>query len=132
MAISPFRPGSLSRTTSDYFVSMRRDVDGLNRQLQTGQRAESYGGLGLERRTSLDMRAKLSAVEGYKATIEQTELRVKLMTQNLERLHKLGQDTKADMTLAKFEVLSDGTTQPQKNADQRFKEIVDLLNIDLA
>lgn len=132
MAISPFKPGSLSRTGSDYFVSMRRDMDGLNRQLQTGQKSESYGGLGLERRTSLDMRARLSSIEGYNSTIQHTELRLKMMTQNLERLSKLGQDTKADMTLAKFDILSDGTTFAQKNAEQRFKEIVDLLNVDIA
>jgi flagellar hook-associated protein 3 FlgL len=132
MALTPYRPGSLTRTNSDLFVSMRRDMTSLQRQLTTGQRADTYGGLGFERRTSLDMRAKLSAIEGYNATIDQTTLRVKMMTQNLERLNALGQDTKSDMTLAKFDLLSDGTTFAQKNAEQRFKEVVDLLNADLA
>ena len=54
------------------------------------------------------------------------------MTQHLERLNKLSQDTKADVTLSKFELLSDGPTFVQKNAEQRFKEIIDLLNTDIA
>ncbi|HEV2560074.1 MAG TPA: hypothetical protein VGU45_15745 [Microvirga sp.] len=132
MAISPFKPGSLTRTSGTNFVSMRNDLADLQRQLTTGQRADTYGGLGFERRTSLDMRARLSAIDGYKDTIDQTTLRIKMMTQNLERLSKLGQDTKSDIMLAKFNLLSDGTTFAQKNAEQRFKEVVDLLNADLA
>jgi flagellin-like hook-associated protein FlgL len=132
MALSPFRPGSLTRSATDYFVSLRRDMTTLQRQLQTGQRADSYGGLGFERRTSLDIRAKLAAMEGYQSNIEQSDLRIKVMTQHLERLNKLSQDTKADVTLSKFDLLSDGTTFVQKNAEQRFKEIIDLLNTDIA
>lgn len=132
MTLSPFRPGSLTRSTTDFFVSTRRDLTTLQRQLQTGQKADSYGGLGFVRRTSLDVRARLSAIEGHNATIEQADLRIRIITQNLERLNKLSLDTKADVTLSNFDLLSDGTTFAQKNAEQRFKEIIDLLNTDIA
>jgi flagellin-like hook-associated protein FlgL len=111
---------------------MRRDMMELQRQLVTGQKADSYGGLGFERRTSLDARAKLAAIESYSGVIEQTDLRIKMMTQNLERLGKLASDTKSDLTVPKFEPLSDGRTFAQKTAEQRLKEAIDLLNTDLA
>jgi hypothetical protein len=132
MAITPFRTGSLAGSTSDLFVSMRREMLALQRQLVTGQKADTYGGLGFERRTSLDARAKLAAIETYTASIEQADLRIKMMTQNLERLNKLALDTKSDLTVPKFEPLSDGRTFAQKTAEQRLKEAIDLLNTDLA
>lgn len=131
MALSPLNSGLLNRS-NDLFVSMRRDLLDLQRQLTTGQKAATYGGLGFERRTSLDVRAKLSAIEGYNATIDQSTLRLKVMLQNLERLNKIGQDTKSDTTLSRFEPQSDGRTFAQKNAEQRMKESIDLLNADFA
>ena len=113
MTISTFRPGNLTGSASDLFVSMRRDLLALQRQLVTGQKADSYGGLGFDRRTSLDGRAKLAALETYMASIDQADLRIKMMTQNLERLNKLALDTKSDLTVPKFEPLSDGRTFAQ-------------------
>jgi flagellar hook-associated protein 3 FlgL len=129
MALSPLNGGSRA---GDYFVTMRRDLLDLQRQLTTGQRAATYGGLGFERRTSLDVRARLSALEGYTAAVDGADLRLKMMVQNLERLDALGQDTKSDATLARFELLSDGRTFSQMNAEQRLKEAIDLLNSDVA
>ncbi|HEY8383119.1 MAG TPA: hypothetical protein VIL09_13305 [Microvirga sp.] len=132
MALSPFNASSFNRSSTDYFVSMRRDMEALQRQLSTGQKADTFGGLGFERRTSLDARAKLSSIEGYRASIDQADLRIKLMVQHLERLTKLGSDTKGDLIVPKFELLGDGRTFAQNNAEQRLKEALDLLNVDLA
>jgi flagellin-like hook-associated protein FlgL len=132
MTISSFRPGNPTGSASDLFVSMRRDLLALQRQLVTGQKADSYGGLGFDRRTSLDGRAKLAALETSMASIDQADLRIRMMTQNLERLNKLALDTKSDLTVPKFEPLSDGRTFAQKTAEQRLKEAIDLLNTDLA
>src|SRR5918995_4025376 len=129
MALSPLNGGSRA---GDHFVTMRRDLLDLQRQLTTGQRAATYGGLGFERRTSLDVRARLSALEGYTAAVDGADLRLKMMVQNLERPDALGQDTKSDATLARFELLSDGRTFSQKNTEQLLKEAIDLLNSDVA
>ncbi len=132
MTISPFKPGALTRGSADFFVSLRRDMAELQRQLVTGQKADSYGGLGFERRTSLDARARLSALDTFSDIIGQADLRIRMMTQNLEHLAKLGADTKSDLALTKFEQLSDGRTFAQKTADQRLREAIDLLNADFA
>ena len=132
MTISPFKPGALTRGSADFFVSLRRDMAELQRQLVTGQKADSYGGLGFERRTSLDARARLSALDTFSDIIGQADLRIRMMTQNLEHLAKLSADTKSDLALTKFEQLSDGRTFAQKTADQRLREAIDLLNADFA
>jgi flagellar hook-associated protein 3 FlgL len=132
MTISPFSPGSLTRSSGDLFVSMRRDLADLQRQLVTGKRADTYGGLGFGRRTSLDARAKLSAIEGYTSAIGNADLRIKLMVQGLARIGKLGSEMKSDTTLTKFELLSDGRTFGQQNAEVRLKEAIDLLNMEVS
>ena len=76
MTISPFKPGALTRGSADFFVSLRRDMAELQRQLVTGQKADSYGGLGFERRTSLDARARLSALDTFSDIIGQADLRI--------------------------------------------------------
>ena len=64
----PFAAGSLAAQRSgDLFVGMRRELDELQRQLATGQKSQTFGGLGLERRTSLDFRGKLLG-ESYQTT----------------------------------------------------------------
>ena len=129
MTISPFKPGSLCRARSaDLFVSMRRDMAELQRQLVTGQKADTFGGLGFERRTSLDARAKtLGHRRLFPTSSARPTCASRMMTQNLERLAKLGADTKSDLALSKFELLSDGRTFAQKNAEQRLQEAIDLL-----
>ncbi|MFL5146298.1 MAG: hypothetical protein ACJ8DP_23570 [Microvirga sp.] len=128
---SPFAAGSLAaRRSGDLFVGLRRELDGLQRQLATGQRSETFGGLGFERRASLDIRGKLSAIDGYMATVKDAEFRVSLMTMGLSRLTAMGGDTKADLLTPGFDLGTDGRTTPQKNAEERLKLAIDVLNTD--
>jgi flagellar hook-associated protein 3 FlgL len=128
---SPFAARSLAaRRSGDLFVGLRRELDGLQRQLATGQRSETFGGLGFERRASLDIRGKLSALDGYMATVKDAEFRVTLMTLGLSRLTAMGSDTKADLLPPGFDLGTDGRTTPQKNAEERLKLAIDVLNTD--
>jgi flagellar hook-associated protein 3 FlgL len=100
--------------------------------MATGQRAETFGGLGLERRASLDFRGKLSAIEGYTAAIKDAQLRVTLMTQGLERLTEIAGKTRTDLSPPKFDPGPDGRTLAQVAAEDRLKLAIDILNSDLA
>jgi flagellar hook-associated protein 3 FlgL len=136
MAISPyatpFSAGSLAaRRSGDLFVGMRRELDDLQRQLATGQRSETFGALGLERRTSLDFRGRLSALDGYLATIKDAQFRVSLMTDGLSRLDAMAGTTKSELSPPKFDPGSDGRTTPQRNAEERLKLVIDVLNTEV-
>jgi flagellin-like hook-associated protein FlgL len=136
MAISPyatpFSAGSLAaRRSGDLFVGMRRELDDLQRQLATGQRSETFGGLGLERRSSLDVRGRLSALDGYLSTIKDAQFRVGLMTDGLSRLEAMAATTKGELAPAKFDPGADGRTTPQRNAEERLKLALDVLNTEV-
>src|SRR5215204_1005079 len=129
----PFAAGSLAaRRSGDLFVGMRRELDDLQRQMATGQRSQTFGGLGLERRASLDFRGKLSALDGYMASIKDAQLRVTMMTQGLERLTAMAGSTKSELSPPKFDPGSDGRTSAQVAAEDRLKLAIDILNSEIA
>jgi len=129
---APFAAGSTAaRRSGEQFVAIRRDLDALQRQFATGLKAETYGGLGLERRTSLDIRAKLSALTGYGDAIKGAELRLTLMTQGLERLDSAARDIKAALLPPQFDPGPNGRTTAQLSAEERLKLAVDILNSEV-
>ena len=77
MTIRPLAPGALvANRAADTFIAMRRDLDDMQRRLATGKVADSYAGLGFERRSSLDVRGKMAMLSGYNTTIDNGTLRL--------------------------------------------------------
>jgi len=116
---------------ADLMVSMRRDLDELQRQLVTRKKAETYGGLGVQRGVSLDARGKLAAINGYRAGIEQAELRVKLVTQGVEQLAKDRGTMNSDLFAPEFNPDASGRTSVQKAAEGRLTAAINILNSDV-
>ena len=70
MTISAFAAGTYRfDRQSASLVGMKNQLDGLAQQLSTGRTAETYGGLGVARTTSLSAHAAISAQDGYLAAI---------------------------------------------------------------
>ncbi|MDJ1158468.1 flagellar biosynthesis protein FlgL [Chelatococcus sp. SYSU_G07232] len=129
MAINSFKPGSVSaQRSSSLFVNMRAELNTLMQQISTGKLSDTYGGLGFDRRTSLDFRAQLSTIAGYKTSIQDGDLRLKLMNQSLERIAKITREAKTDVPPGNFTPAPDGRTLGQKQAEERLREAIDLLN----
>jgi flagellin-like hook-associated protein FlgL len=132
VTIRSFAPGALANTrTADMFVSMRRELDDLQRQLATGKKSDTYAGLGFERRSSLDARGKMAMLSGYQTTIESGTLRLKMMSQVAERLDKMAGETRSDLLGSGFDIGGDGRGTAQFLAEQRLREALDHLNSDL-
>lgn len=129
----PFAANSLAaRRSGDLFVGMRRELDDLQRQMATGQKSATFGGLGLERRTSLDFRGKLSAIDGYLAAIDDAQLRVTMMTQGLERLDAMAGAARSALSPPRFDPAADGRSLAQRSAEDQLKLAIDVLNGELA
>lgn len=99
MTISAFAAGTYRfDRQSASLVSMKDQLDGLGRQLSTGRTAETYGGLGTARTTSLSAHAAISAQDGYLAAITSAETRVKLTSASLTQLSSLSDSTRSNLT----------------------------------
>jgi flagellin-like hook-associated protein FlgL len=124
--------GSLSaRRSGESFVTMRRELDDLQRQLVSGKRSETYAGLGLGRRTSLDSRAKLSAIAGYQDAITDGSFRLKLMTKGVESLTKAAGEQRSLLLNPVFDRGATGKTTAQTSALNSLKHALSVLNTDV-
>ncbi|KQT08574.1 hypothetical protein ASG40_11915 [Methylobacterium sp. Leaf399] len=101
MSISPFTAGTyVSDRNAANLVSIKNRLDGLSTQLATQQTADSYGGLGSARTTSLSAHATLSALDGYDAAIAGATTRVNLATTSVTQVATLGDGVRASLAAA--------------------------------
>ncbi|WP_232627917.1 hypothetical protein [Methylobacterium sp. Leaf118] len=96
--IPPFAAGTYRfDRQSASLVGMKSALDGLSRQLSTGRTAETYGGLGTGRTTSLSAHAAISAQEGYLAVLASADTRVKLTSASLTQIKTLAESTRSNL-----------------------------------
>lgn len=91
MLIKPFAAGSYvsDRTTSN-LIGLKSRLDTLTAQLASGRAADTYGGLGAARTTSLDVHAAISAITGYATAIDGATTRASVLTNSLTQIRTLG------------------------------------------
>ncbi len=90
MTISAFTAGTYvqDRNTAN-LVRLKSQLDTLSTQLTTGRAAETYGGIGSARTTSLSAHASLSALDGYDIAITANKTRVTLATTAVSQVSAL-------------------------------------------
>ncbi|MFK7793066.1 MAG: hypothetical protein AB8B88_10410 [Devosiaceae bacterium] len=120
-----------SSINTDRMLSLRTQLDTLQRQLGTGMRADNYADLGASRSTSLEFRAERAALDGFQSAIERTEVTFSLMSKTLERLDEIASDMKGDALPTSFVIQNGDRTTAQVSAEFRFYETVTLLNSDV-
>lgn len=123
---------SLTTTMAARTISQMRDqLADLQRQLGTGKKADTYGGLGLGSSLVLNLRAQLSSTDVFQSNSINVETRVKLMSVSLERIRNIREETRADLTAPfDYSLVQDGQTAAQRSAYGRLGEMLSLLNGD--
>jgi flagellin-like hook-associated protein FlgL len=119
--------GSRSALMAQSLVEMRRQLDDLQRQLGTGQKSETYAGVGLNRGLAVGLRARLSALEGYNSAIANVGVRLDIAQSSLTRLSDIGRDVKA-AAFQSVNIESSGATISQSIASSGLGEMLGLLN----
>ncbi len=132
MTIPPFVPGAYrSSVNAASLRDTRNSLDDLQRQLVTGKKSVSYGGLGADRITSLSLRARSSEIEGFKTTIVSFQNRARLLDLGLDQLGKMSGELRSSTFLPQFNPDSTGKTSMQRYARARLDEAVDVLNTEI-
>jgi len=129
MALSPL---STSFNLIQETGAIRDQLSSLQLQLATGKKATTYSELGLDRSLAISLRARVSAIDGYSATITQTLIRISLVQEHLSRLNDIASATKSAAFGDQFELIENGRTQLQLGARSDLDEVVALLNFELA
>lgn len=132
MPVDPFIPSSSNaRRNGSMFIQMRAQMDDLQRQLATGQKAASFADLGVGRRVSVDSRAKISALEGWTKAIDQGNTRITFMMQSIEGIAKNTLDGKSDARPGAYVQGSNGQVAGQLLARDRLSQSIDMLNAEV-
>lgn len=131
MTITAYGTGAYRAAKPQSFTSTRAELTDLERQLATQKKAESYGDLGIDRRTSLDINAKLSTLESWLGGIQRGDVNLKIATQAVETFAKLTSETRTDSRSNSYVPSSTGRSGPQVLAEEKFKQTIDLLNSDV-
>lgn len=128
MTITSYGTGAYRAAKPNSFVSTRGELADLERQLATKERAESYGDLGMDRRTSLDLNAKVSSLDSWLGGIALADVNLKLSTKAVESFAKLTSETVNDTRSNSYVASSTGRSAPQVLAEEKFKQTLDMLN----
>ncbi len=112
-------------------VELRARTEDLQRQLATGKKSETYGGLGADRTLSLALRSRTASIEGYVSTINQASIRIETVTVHLSRLREIAADTRQTALTGEFDAIANGQTQLQVGAKIDLEESLALLNFEI-
>ncbi|MGU3537259.1 flagellin [Methylobacterium sp. A54F] len=112
--IAPFAAGSYgtARNTQN-LLNLKTQLDGLSTQLSTGKTADTYGGLGISRTTSLSAHATLSALDGYDHAIDAAQTRVSLVSASLTQVASLTTTFRTSVTNAPLNNAGTATNNAQ-------------------
>src|SRR4051812_18100067 len=105
--------GSQSTLMLQSLLGMRSDLNDLSRQLSTGQKSETYAGLGLDRGLSVGLRSQLSGIKAYDTTMQVVGTRLSVAQTTLQRLASIGDEVKTSVTQSTYDPDSVGQTTAQ-------------------
>lgn len=108
--------------------TMRQQLEDMQRQLSTGQKAATYGTLGTGRTQSITFRSKISEIDGYLQNTDILDMRISLLDKSMGRLEDIPSEASASIDPNTYNIDSTGTTTGQKGAKIALNEVIGLLN----
>jgi flagellar hook-associated protein 3 FlgL len=117
--------GSPAQVMVQSLVDMRSQFDDLQRQLTSGQKADTYAGLGLSRGLSVGLNAQLSALSGYDDSIDTAMTRLNLAQQALSGMTDVGNSVRASLVQS---AAGPGAGNGQALAQSSLQQLLGLLN----
>jgi hypothetical protein len=109
-------------------LDMRSQLDDLQRQLGTGQKADTFAGLGPQSGLATGLSAQLAAIGSFDDTLTIVGTRIGIAQTALTQISDVGSQVKAATLLPNFNIDGTGQTSAQKAALDQLDQIVGLLN----
>jgi hypothetical protein len=119
---------SRSALSVQSLVDMRKQLDELQRQLGTGQKANTYAGLGLDRGLTVGLNRQLAALRSYDDTIANVDVRLTLAQTTLGQIDAIGHAVKTSSLHSVFVIDGTGQTSEQRAASSQLDVVLGLLN----
>ena len=109
-------------------VDMRQQLDDLQRQLGTGQKADTFAGLGPQGGLATGLSAQLAAISSFNDTLTIVGTRIGIAQTVLTQISDVGGQVKSATLLPNFAIDGTGQTGTQETARNHLDQILGLLN----
>src|ERR1051325_1896926 len=109
-------------------ATSRSQLDDLQRQLGTGDKATTYAGLGSDRGLSVSLRNQLSLMAGYSDTVTNVGVRLNLASSALGNISNVSSTVKSAAETSTFTIDSTGQTISQRSAVSQLDQVLTLLD----
>jgi flagellin-like hook-associated protein FlgL len=119
---------SQTSVTVQSLVNLRSQLDDLQRQLVTGQKSDTYAGLGLGRGLTVGLRNQLSQLSSFDDNITSIGVRLSLGQTALTSIATAADTVKQSALSSTFSVDAAGQTGDQRTALGQLDQILSLLN----
>lgn len=128
-SLYPFAGGMVGQQqNSRRLLTMRYQLDDLQRQIASGKKSQTFGGLGEARVSSLTFRNQTGVTEGYKSVIDITSIRLNIMDQSSNELRTLVDDARKVMLKTRGSGGYPEITAAVKQVQAQFEQMVTSLN----
>ncbi len=126
MTISGVSPSlaPLIQSTQD----INNQLDDLQRQLGSGQKADNYAGLGSQSGVAVSLNAQLAALSSFDTTMTNVGTTINLQQQVLQQVGSVGSSVQTSMATPSFSIDNTGQTPVQESAVNQLDQVVGLLN----
>jgi flagellar hook-associated protein 3 FlgL len=130
MAIAGVGMGStLAAQNVQSLIKMQNQLDQLSQELSTGQKAQTYAGLGAQAGLTVGLDAQLSALNGYSNNIALAGTNISVAQNALSQVGTLGNDVvQAINAPSTFTLNNNGQTTAQQGAAAQLDAILAALN----
>ncbi|HEY1474438.1 MAG TPA: flagellar biosynthesis protein FlgL [Pseudolabrys sp.] len=109
-------------------LDINKQLDDLQRQLSSGQKSDTYAGLGSQSGIAVSLNAQLSAINSFNDTITNVGTTISLQQVVLQQIASIGGNVQSATTQANFAIDGTGQTTGQKTAQNQLDQILSLLN----
>jgi flagellar hook-associated protein 3 FlgL len=128
-SLYPFAGGTVRADNNvRSLISMRYTLQDLQRQLASGLKSETYGGLGNERVSSLTFRNQAGIADGYTNVIDLTTIRLNVMDQSTNELRTLVENARKVMLQTRGTGGYPEITSAVKQVQAQFEQMISSLN----
>jgi flagellar hook-associated protein 3 FlgL len=109
-------------------VNLRSQLDDLQRQLSTGQKSDTYAGLGVQRGLTVGLQSQLAAIGGFGDTITSVGAQLSVAQTALQQIDKSAHTIKQTAVNSTFVIDQNGQTTDQQTAQGSLDQILSALN----
>src|SRR5262249_37427048 len=124
--------GSSATLLVQSLADMRSQLDDLQRQLGSGQKSDTYSGVGVDRGLAVGLRQQLSAITSFQNTNTTGSTTLQVAQTALGQIGDTEKSLKSSLQLGTYAPDDTGQTTAQESAHDQLGQLLDLLNTQVA